>query len=93
MENRKHSLLVVTGQNTSIIEDTYLLAALLTFDPNITYKPRRESNGKVSFEVNGKISTEMGKLYAGETAPLQTYIRNLKALRSKIFALRSQTGS
>jgi hypothetical protein len=86
---RRHSGIIVTSQTTSIIEDTYLLAALLTFDPSIKYSPVRDASGKVSFEVEGKIADDMGRLYAGETAPLTTYIRNLKTLRSTIFALKS----
>ena len=84
-----HTSIVIKSQTTSIIEDTYLLAALLTFDPSIKYNPRRDANGKVSFEVEGKISDEMGRLSAGETASLKTYISNLKSLRSAIFALKS----
>ena len=86
---KQHTSIVIKSQTTSIIEDTYLLAALLTFDPSIKYNPLRDAAGKVSFEVEGKISDEMGRLYAGETAPLKTYISNLKALRSAIFALKS----
>ncbi len=89
MGNKDHTAITITGPNASIIEDTYLLAALITFDPTIKYHPRRDSQGKVSFEVTGKISDEMGRLFAGEQAPLKTYISNLKALRSAIFALRS----
>jgi len=91
VENR-HSAIVIKGQNTSIIEDTYLLAALITFDPSITYYPRRDSAGNVSFEVKGEISDKMGRLYAGETASLKTYIANLKTLRSAIFALKNKRG-
>lgn len=89
MGNKDHTSIIIKNQDTSIIEDTYLLAALLTFDPSISYYPVRDGSGKVSFEVRGKISDEMGRLFAGESAPLKTYIRNLKALRSAIFALRS----
>lgn len=89
MGNKDHTSITIKNQNTSIIEDTYLLAALLTFDPSITYYPLRDSSGKVSFEVKGKISDEMGRLFAGEAAPLKTYIRNLKTLRTAIFALKS----
>ena len=89
MGNREHASIIIKGQDSSIIEDTYLLAALVTFDPSIKYSPRRDAEGKVSFEVQGKISDDMGRLYAGETASLKTYISNLKALRSAIFALRS----
>ena len=87
--SKRHTSITIVDQETSIIEDTYLLAALLTFDPSIKYSPLRDSSGKVSFKVQGRIADEMGRLYAGETAPLQTYISNLKTLRSAIFALRS----
>ena len=86
---KMHSSIIMKSQTTSIIEDTYLLAALLTFDPNIKYNPVRDAAGKVSFEVEGKIANEMGRLFAGEAASLKTYISNLKTLRSAIFALKS----
>lgn len=86
---KKHSDIIIKNQSTSIIEDTYLLAALLTFDPSITYYPKRDGSGNVSFEVTGRIADEMGRFYSGETAPLQTYITNLKRLRSAIFALKN----
>lgn len=89
MGNKEHTSIIIKNQNTSIIEDTYLLAALLTFDPTITYYPVQDGQGKVSFEVHGKIADNMGRLYAGDTAPLQSYISNLKTLRSAIFALKS----
>ena len=72
----------------TVIEDTYLLAALLTFAPGLSYVPRRNADGRISFVVTGRIADEMGRLYAGESAPLKDYIANLKALRAKIFALK-----
>lgn len=88
--SNKHSAIIIKSQTLSIIEDTYLLAALLTFDPSISYYPKKDSaTGNVSFEVKGKISDKMELLYAGETAPLKTYIANLKSLRSAIFALKN----
>jgi hypothetical protein len=88
----KHSTIIIKDQTTSIIEDTYLLAALLTFDPSIRYSPRRDSTGNVSFEVSGRIADKMGRYYAGETASLKTYISNLKALRAAIFAMKNSRG-
>lgn len=92
MEGR-HTAVIIKNQTTSIIEDTYLLAALLTFDPNIKYYAKRDSTGNVSFEVIGKISDKMGLLYAGESASLKAYISNLKTLRSAIFALKNSKAS
>ena len=91
MENtaRKHASIIINGQDSAVLEDTYLLAALLTFDPTLKYCPVWDGAGKVVFEVNGRIADMMGRLYAGEEAPLTSYIRHLKALRSAIFALRS----
>lgn len=89
MGNKNHVGIIIKNQNTSIIEDTYLLAALLTFDPSITYYPLQDDSGNVSFEVKGKIADDLGRLFAGEAAPLKTYISNLKTLRSAIFALRN----
>lgn len=92
MESR-HSAIIIKNQNTSIIEDTYLLAALLTFDPSIKYYPKRDITGNVTFEVTGKISDKMGLLYSGEMASLKTYISNLKTLRSAIFALKNSSST
>ena len=92
MGNREHTAITIKSQQRSIIEDTYLLAALLTFDPTIRYTPFKDENGNVAFEVHGRIADKMGRLYAGETASLKAYISNLKTLRSKIFALKSSTG-
>lgn len=89
-ENRRHSSIIIKDQHTAIIEDTYLLAALLTFEPTIKYNPRVDDSGKVAFVVEGRIADKMGLLYAGEPAPIKTYISNLKSLRSAIFALRSK---
>ncbi len=70
------------------IEDTYLLAALITYDPSIKYTPVMDRGGRVAFEVRGNTAPLIGKLYAGEGAPLTSYISNLKALRSAIFAMK-----
>ena len=51
MKNRKHAAIICKSQNISIIEDTYLLAALLTFSPDITYQPIINRDGNVCFEV------------------------------------------
>lgn len=88
-ENRNHASIVIKDQETSVIEDSYLVAALVTLDPSITYSPIVEAGGKVLFRVHGKISDDMGRLYAGEAASLAMYISNLKACRSAIFALRN----
>jgi hypothetical protein len=88
-QNKRFTSITIKDLETSIIEDTYLLAALVTFDPTIKYSPLQDPSGKVSFEVYGKIADKMGQLYAGDSASLKTYISNLKTLRSAIFALRS----
>ena len=80
------------GQKVSIIEDTYLLAAMVTFDPSIRYFPVLDQMGRVAFEVHGSTGTVLAKLYDGESAPITTYISNLKALRSAIFAMKKTSG-
>lgn len=90
-ENRRHTSITVKDQETSIIEDSYLVAALVTLDPSITYSPVLEAGGKVLFRVHGRIADDMGRLFSGESASLTTYISNLKACRSAIFALRNST--
>ncbi len=86
---KRFKSIIIKDQETSIIEDSYLVAALVTLDPSIKYTPVQGGDGKVSFQVHGKISDEMGRLFSGESASLSTYINNLKACRSAIFALRS----
>ena len=88
-QSKRFTSIIIQDQETSIIEDTYLLAALVTFDPTLRYSPLQDPSGKVSFEVHGKIADKMGQLYAGDAASLKAYISNLKMLRSAIFALRS----
>lgn len=85
----KNPPFIIKDRNTSIIEDTYLLAALLTFDPSIRYYPLLNEAGRVSFEVHGRIADQMRRLYEGEAAPVNEYISNLKSLRSAIFALKN----
>jgi len=81
---------IITGEDTSIIEDVYLLAALITFDPGITYSLRYDKvSGRVAYEVHGRISEPMRRYYAGEVASLKTYIGHVKALRSAAFALKN----
>lgn len=89
---KRFKAIIIKDQETSIIEDSYLVAALVTLDPSIKYTPVQGTDGKVSFQVHGKISDEMGRLFSGESASLSTYINNLKACRSAIFALRSNQG-
>jgi hypothetical protein len=79
-------------QKVTIIEDTYLLAAMVTFDPSIRYFPVLDHGGRVAFEVDGGTGAVLAKLYDGESAPITTYISNLKALRSAIFAMK-KTGN
>lgn len=81
---------IITGENTSIIEYIYLLAALITFDPGITYSLRYDkTSGRVAYEVHGRISEPMRRYYAGEVASLKTFIGHVKALRSAAFALKN----
>ncbi|MBT0652039.1 hypothetical protein [Geomobilimonas luticola] len=81
---------IITGENTSIIEDIYLLAALITFDPRITYSLRYDKvSGRVAYEVHGRVSEPMRRYYAGEVASLKTFIGHVKALRSAAFALKN----
>lgn len=89
---KRFKSIIVQDQETSFIEDSYLVAALVTLDPTITYKPVQGGDGKVLFQVHGKIADEMSRVFSGESASLATYISNLKACRSAIFALRSSSG-
>lgn len=88
MSGRARAPFFITGSDTSIIEDTYLLAALLTFDPTISYQPLKDRSGYIAFEVKGRIADAMGRFYANESTPLGQYITNLKRLRATIFALK-----
>ena len=85
---------IITGDNTSIIEDVYLLAALITFDSSITYSLRCDKmSGRISYVVHGEISDPMRRYYDGEVASLKTYVGNVKALRSAAFALKNSVKS
>jgi len=89
MSTKVRAPFVMTGTDSSVIEDTYLLAALLTFDPAISYKPLKDRSGYIAFEVRGRIADAMGRYYANEQTPIGQYIANLKRLRATIFALKS----
>ncbi len=89
MSSTMRAPFLITGNDTSIIEDTYLLAALLTFDPTISYRARRDRSGYIAFEVKGRIADAMGRYYANESTPIGLYITNLKRLRATIFALKN----
>ncbi len=86
--SRCSSPFYILDQHTTIFRDTHLLAALLTYDPNTRYYPRRDALGRVVFEVRGAISDKMGRLDAGDPAPLSTYIKNLEMLHSTIAELQ-----
>jgi len=83
---------IINENGLSLIEDTYLLAALMTFEPSISCKPRWNESGKVVFEVLGPISDGMRRYFAGEQASLSKYASTLKFLRSSIFAMRKSGG-
>ena len=61
---------------------------MLTFDPSIRSFPVLDAWGRVAFEVRGGSGMVLAKLYNGESAPIATYINNLKALRWAIFPLK-----
>lgn len=89
----KYSPVIINGKNMSVIEDTYLLAALMTFEPSISCTPFWNESGKVAFEVAGPISDGMRRYFSGEQASLSTYTTKLKYLRSSIFAMRKSSVS
>ena len=85
----EHLPIVVKNHNTSIIEDAYLVAALVTFDPTLVYYPVLNERGRVAFEVKGEIADNLQRLYAGDSACLEAFIANLKKLRASIFKLKN----
>jgi hypothetical protein len=87
----KYNPVIMNGQNQSIIEDTYLLAALMTFEPSISFDLIWNDRGKVVFAVEGPISDGMQRYFSGEQAPLSIYTSKLKYLRSSIFAMRKSS--
>ena len=89
MGTRDDIPIIIKNNNTSIIEDAYLVAALVTLDPNVVYYPILNKTGRVAFEVKGVISDKLERLYAGETAPLEAFIGNHKKLRAAIFKLKN----
>ncbi|SNB47909.1 hypothetical protein [Geobacter sp. DSM 9736] len=89
MGNREHVPIIVKNSTTSIIEDAYLVAALMTFDPDVVCYPILNSSGRVAFEVKGQIADKLERLYSGESASLEAFISNLKKLRASIFKLKN----
>lgn len=89
MGTRDDIPIIVKNNNTSIIEDAYLVAALVTLDPNVVYYPVLNKTGRVAFEVKGSISDKLERLYSGEPAPLEAFIGNHKKLRAAIFKLKN----
>lgn len=87
----KYHPVIMNGNNQSIIEDTYLLAALMTFEPSISFNLVWNDSGKVVFAVEGPISEGMNRYFSGEQAPLSIYTSKLKYLRSSIFAMRNSS--
>ena len=74
----------------AIMEDSYMLAAMITLDPDLTWAPQPISVDRFGFRVKGGIADAMGRFLKGETAPLQLYCANLKMLRAAIFASRQK---
>ncbi len=89
----RHTPYYALDQNTTIFRDAYLLAALLTYEPRTRYYPRRDAAGRVVFEVGGAVTEKIGRLDAGDPAPLTTYIKNLKMLQSTISDLQGTINS
>ncbi|GAM11746.1 hypothetical protein OR1_04064 [Geobacter sp. OR-1] len=89
----RYNPVIINGKNLSIIEDTYLLAALMTFEPSISCTPFWNESGKVVFEVAGPISEGMRRYFSGEQASLVVYTAKLKFLRSSIFSLRKSSAN
>ncbi|MBT0664622.1 hypothetical protein KI809_09960 [Geobacter pelophilus] len=89
----KYHPVIINGKNLSVIEDTYLLAALMTFEPSITCTPFWNEKGKVAFEVAGPISEGMRRYFSGEQASLAIYTSKLKYLRASIFAMKQSSVS
>lgn len=81
--------IIVKNLNTSIIEDAYVVAALVTLDPKLIYYPVLNDRGRVAFEVKGEITDKLQRLYGGEAACLEAFISNLKKLRASIFKLKN----
>jgi hypothetical protein len=87
----KYNPVIINGKNLSVIEDTYLLAALMTFEPSISCTPFWDERGKVVFEVTGPISEGMRRYFSGEHASLSIYTSKLKYLRASIFAMKQSS--
>lgn len=75
---------------TTCIDDPTIAAAVITINKGLRATPFKNSNGRVAFELNkDDLSDEIRRIYAGESAPLRDYMRNLKELRSAIFSLKT----
>lgn len=75
---------------TTHIDDSTIAAAIITLNTNLQAIPFKNGNGRVAFEIDkDDLSDEYSRIYAGESAPLRDYIRNLKELRAAIFSLKN----
>ena len=72
-----------------IVDDVYLLAAILTFAPETPYRLWSSEQGRVVFRVWDDLAEPFRRLDAGEEVPLDAYINKLKTLRSEVFAFKS----
>jgi hypothetical protein len=88
--NEERTPIIVKNRRTFIIEDACLVAALITFDQNTVCSPVVSCSGRVAFEVRGDIANNLERLNAGEPAPLDLFIGNLKQLQASVSDLRNR---
>lgn len=72
--------------NKHTIEDTSIVAFLALRGHH--FKPFKQTNGRIAFEISGDCEKDLQELYANPTAPLLDYIKWLKTVRSSIFTLK-----
>ena len=49
------------------------------------FRPFKNSNSKVSFEVKGKVTEALNAIYQNEEIPIGDYLRALSTVRNAIF--------
>lgn len=70
------------------LEDTSLVAYLALRGHQ--FKPIKRTDGRVIFQIDGDVSSDLQEIYANPLVPILDYIKWLKTVRSSIFSLKAE---
>jgi hypothetical protein len=70
----------------TILEDTSLVAFLALRGRK--FKPFQRPDGRVSFELEGDISSDLQELYTNPPIPILDYLKWFKTVRNAVFSLK-----